>query len=128
MNQPHQSRIRRITLPSGHEIEVHRFTQPRPDERDLHVCARCESELVQPTNWSVSADGDWALTLECPNCGWYESGIYGPAQIARLEDQLDEGLSDLIEDLRRLTLANMAADVDRFISALSRDLILPEDF
>jgi hypothetical protein len=128
MNQPNQSRIRRITLPSGQQIEVHRFTRPEPDERDLHVCPSCESELVQPTNWSVSDDGDWALTLECPNCGLCESGVYGQTQVARLEDQLDEGLSDLIEDLQRLTLANMAADVDRFISALSRDLILPEDF
>ena len=123
-----QSRIRRITLPSGHQIEVFRFDRPDSDRRELHICPSCESELVQPTDWSVSDADYWALTLECPNCSWHESGVYGPAQVARLEDQLDAGLGDLIADLRRLTQANMAADIERFVDALRRDLILPEDF
>jgi len=128
MNPHHQARVHRIQLPSGHAIEVRRFDAPEPDQRDLHVCPSCRSDLVQPAKWSMTDDGDSALLLECPNCGWHECGVYGRAQVERLEDELDEGLSDLIEDLRRLTLANMAADVDRFIEALDRDLILPEDF
>jgi hypothetical protein len=34
----------------------------------------------------------------------------------------------MLEDLQRLTRANMADEVDRFIAALDSDLILPEDF
>ena len=124
---PHNHTIRRIVLPSGRTIEVLRFSQPAAD-RQLHVCPNCQSELVQPVSWSEGADGRWQLTLECPNCAWLESGIYDREQVTRLEDQLDEGLTAMIADLQRLTQANMAADVDLFINALSADLILPEDF
>jgi hypothetical protein len=48
--------------------------------------------------------------------------------VEQLEDQLDEGLIALLHDLQRLTGANMASDIDRFVEALSFDLILPEDF
>ena len=70
----------------------------------------------------------WELSLECPNCWWSETGVYEREHVERLEDKLDEGLADVIADLKRLTHANMAADVDRFIAALQVDLILPEDF
>jgi hypothetical protein len=120
--------VRRIVLPSGRSIEVIRFEETDTKVHDLHVCPSCHSELVQPLSWSESADGRWQLTLECPNCAWLESGIYERDQVERLEDKLDEGLADVIADLQRLTQANMAADVDRFIVALAADLILPEDF
>lgn len=120
--------VRRIVLPSGRSIEVIRFNEVAPSVRELHICPDCQSELVQPLSWSESAEGRWELTLECPNCGWWESGVYDRAQVERLEDRLDEGLADMISDLQRLTQANMAADVDRFIAALEADLIIPEDF
>jgi predicted RNA-binding Zn-ribbon protein involved in translation (DUF1610 family) len=128
MSQQNQPKVRRIVLPSGREIEVLRWGKPETDGRDLHVCPDCGSELVQPSDWSQRADGSFGLTLECPNCAWRESGIYEQAQVDRLEDQLDEGLIALIDDLHRLTQANMASDIDQFVGALNRDLILPEDF
>jgi len=128
MSQKNQPRIRRIVLPSGREIEVRRWGQPETDDRELHVCPNCCSELVQPTDWSQSVDGCFELTLECPNCEWQECGIYGRAQVEQLEDELDDGLIALLDDLHRLTQANMASDINRFVDALNRDLILPEDF
>jgi hypothetical protein len=120
--------VRRIVLPSGRSIEVIRFDESETRTRELHICPTCESDLVQPLSWCESSDGRWQLTLECPNCGWTESGTYDRGQVECLEDKLDEGLTDMIADLQRLTQANMAADVDRFIAALQVDLILPEDF
>jgi hypothetical protein len=128
MSQSKQPKTRRIVLPSGRQIEVRRFTQPRPEGRKLHVCASCGSDLVQPRDWSQTPDGRFELTLECPNCAWWESGIHERAQLEELEDRLEEGLIALIDDLRRLSQANRASDVDRFIEALNFDLILPEDF
>jgi len=129
MSQSHDNHaVRRIVLPSGRSIEVIRFDESEQRVRELHACPTCESDLVQPLSWSESTDGRWQLTLECPNCGWMESGTYDRTQVERLEDRLDEGLTDMIADLQRLTQANMAADVDRFIAALTVDLILPEDF
>lgn len=120
--------VRKIVLPSGRSIEVIRFEENDAKVRELHVCPSCSGELVQPVDWAESTDSRWQLTLECPNCGWLETGVYERGQVEQLEDKLDEGLSDMIADLQRLTQANMAADVDRFIAALQVDLILPEDF
>lgn len=127
MSHTKKPRTRRIVLPSGREVEVARHLH-YPAERALHVCPDCGSELVQPSDWSCGFGGRLALTLTCPNCDWQESGMYERHQVEALEDQLDDGLVAMIDDLHRLTQANMAADVDRFIDALRRDLILPEDF
>ena len=124
----HNHTVRRIVLPSGRSIEVIRFNETEPKVHELHICPDCNSDLVQPLHWCESAEDRWELTLECPNCAWTESGIYDRDQVERLEDNLDDGLADMIADLQRLTQANMAADVECFIAALRADLILPEDF
>jgi hypothetical protein len=124
----HNHAVRRIVLPSGRTIEVIRFHETDADARPLHLCPHCESELVQPIDWMESIDGRWELTLECPNCTWMESGTYERTQVEALETCLDDGLAEMIADLQRLTQANMASDIERFVSALGADLILPEDF
>lgn len=130
MNQnPHgKHAVRRIVLPSGRTIEVIRFHEVDAERRELQTCTGCKSDLVQPMAWSETPDGRWDLVLECPNCGCSESGTFTRLQVERLEDHLDEGLTEMIADLQRLTQANMAADVDRFVSALDAGFILPEDF
>jgi hypothetical protein len=124
----HNHAVRRIVLPSGRTIEVIRFHETEADARPLSLCPHCESELVQPIDWMESIDGRWELTLECPNCTWMESGTYERTQVEALETCLDDGLAEMIADLQRLTQANMASDIERFVSALGADLILPEDF
>jgi hypothetical protein len=79
-------------------------------------------------SWQEAPGQRWELTLECPNCGWSEEGTYEHEQVNRLEEQLDEGLADMLDDLQRLAEANMADEIDRFATALEADLILPEDF
>ena len=66
--------------------------------------------------------------MNCPNCDWYTEGLFTQDQVRELEDRLDEGLADMLRDLQRLTQANMADQIDRFINALNADQILPEDF
>jgi hypothetical protein len=127
MSQTDKRTTRRIVLPSGRAVEVVHDLE-RSSERDLHVCPNCASDLVQPSDWADGSAGRLALTLTCPNCEWQESGLYDQNQVDALEEQLDDGLIAIIDDLRRLTQANMAVDVDRFIEALRGDLILPEDF
>lgn len=132
MNQNHNQNhsVRKIVLPSGRSIEVVRFddgTQVSPST-GLHVCPECESDLVQPVDWGEAAEEHWELTLHCPNCDWLSHGIYDQDQVMQLEEQLDEGVSAILRDLRRLATANMADEVERFASALEANLILPEDF
>jgi hypothetical protein len=128
-DKPTQHSVRRIVLPSGRSIEVVRFHDSEPEARGgLHVCWECRSELVHPVDWGrVSAD-HWELELYCPNCGLHREGVFDQHDVAALEEQLDDGVDAILRDLKRLTHANMADEVDRFVAALAADLILPEDF
>jgi hypothetical protein len=125
---PNQRSVRRITLPSGRSIEVVRLAESVPEARMLHVCPLCEADLVQPVEWCEVDDSNWQLTLECPNCGWSEQGVYSREQVDQLEDRMDDGLCEMIDDLHRLAKANMADEIERFVAALQTELILPEDF
>jgi hypothetical protein len=121
--------VRRIVLPSGRSIEVVRFYDSDGAEADgLHICPECRSELVQPVDWVETSEDRWELTLQCPNCFATRQGTYEETQVHELEDRLDEGLTEMLTDLTRLSQANMADEIDRFISALEADVILPEDF
>lgn len=119
--------VRKIVLPSGRSIEVVRF-HDQADTRPLHQCPSCDSSLVQPVAWSESTEGRWQLELECPNCLWSDSGVFEREQVEEFEDQLDEGLAEMIGDLQRLTKANMTSEIERFSRALAANVILPEDF
>jgi hypothetical protein len=128
-NANHHS-VHRIVLPSGRKIEVVRFDDSAAGQeaRPLHICPDCDSPLVQPRSWSENEDEQWELELSCPNCEWCDEGVYGHSEIEDLEDRLEDGLADLLEDLHRLAQANMADEIERFVRGLEADLILPEDF
>ena len=128
-NEPNQHSVRRIVLPSGRKIDVIRFEdQLDRSQIGLHVCPDCESHLVQPISWTEAGATQWQLELYCPNCEWEGGGVYSQHDIEEFEDMLESGVQDILEDLKRLTYANMTAEVDRFSAALRADLILPEDF
>jgi hypothetical protein len=126
--QPDRHSIRRIVLPSGRTIEVVRFYADDESQKGLHVCPECESELVQPVHWAEAPEGFWELFLECPNCFWRDAGVFDQDEVDALEEVLDDGLSDMLSDLRRLAQANMTEEIERFVAALNAGLILPEDF
>jgi hypothetical protein len=128
--------VRRVVLPSGRAIEVVYYestapSAPAPASRpldDLHVCPLCDRELVYPVEWEESSSTHWEVLLRCPNCEWNDVGVYDQATVDRFDEHLDLGTEALIRDLKRLTRANMEDEIERFSSALSTDLILPEDF
>lgn len=120
--------LRRILLPGGRVIDVVALGPVPPVPQRLHVCPECDGRLVQPLQWREANDYFWELTLACPNCQWHDEGIFTQEQVDDFEAQLDEGLAAMLNDLRRLTQANMAEETERFAAALQTDLILPEDF
>ena len=126
----HHHSVHRIVLPSGRKIEVVRFHEAGTERayRPLHICRHCNAPLVQPLTWAETEDEQWELELMCPNCGWTTTGIFTQAEVEELEDRLEEGLSEMLADLHRLAQANMTDEVERFISALDVNGILPEDF
>lgn len=130
MNQnPNRHSVSHIVLPSGRAIAVVRFHgEAHRAPSALHICRGCSSELVQPIAWAEAKPDTWELTLRCPNCRSESVGVYTDAQIESFEEKLDDGVETMLRDLQRLTHANMADQVDRFVAALRADVILPEDF
>ena len=135
--------VKRITLPSGKTIEVVQFSdvaeeslsEPAPDaapaggaERELHVCPECEATLVYPTQWHEADPERWHVTLRCPSCEWTESGTFSQDLADRFDEELERGTEAMVRDLKRLTRANMAEEIDRFVTALEADAIQPMDF
>jgi hypothetical protein len=107
---------------------VHPRTHPAESVRQLHLCPSCDSGLVQPSDWEPVAGQRWRLTLFCPNCGRLERDVFEAAEVAMFEEQVDSGVTALIDDLRVLAASNRAFEIECFGKALSHDLLLPEDF
>jgi hypothetical protein len=129
----HSPSVRRVVLPSGKTIEIVYFGDPaaepsRDGLAELHICGSCSSELVYPTAWEPADDGRWELTLRCPNCEWVGEGVFEHSAVEALDERLDEGTKALSRDLYRLAQANMEDEVERFVSALEADHVLPMDF
>jgi hypothetical protein len=95
---------------------------------ELHVCPRCNSALVYPTDWTPVAARRWQVELRCPDCEWSGCGIYAQSVVDRLDQALDAGTESVLKDLHLLARANMEERADAFIAALHSDQVLPEDF
>lgn len=143
MSQPTNSDgqyVRRVTLPSGRQIEVVYFEPLTPETAgasatpaakpttNLSVCPECEKDLVYPVDWEEASPTHWEVELRCPNCEWSEVGTYDQATVDRFDEHLDVGTDALVKDLRCLVQANMEAEAERFAAALEAGAILPEDF
>jgi hypothetical protein len=137
----HRQYVRRVVLPSGKTIEVVYFdgqpvaapgatTAPIEPSRgqDLHVCEGCHSELVYPVSWEEAGDVHWQVTLRCPNCESWDTGVFEQDAVEAFDEELDRGTEALVRDFKRLVRANMEEQIERFIEALHDDQVLPEDF
>lgn len=96
--------------------------------RDLQLCGRCPSELVQPVVWSEGSMSSWDIELRCPECEHREHGVFSQGEVDGYDVQLDKGMHRLLDDLRDLTRENMEAEAQAFKLALAANVILPEDF
>ena len=112
--------------PSIFETRLATTTRRRSD--DLHVCPSCNSELVYPTDWAPASNRRWQVALRCPECEWNGGGSYSQEVVDRLDEELERGTQSVLDDLNTLVRANMEDQISRFVSALSADHILPEDF
>lgn len=131
-------RSHKVVLPGGHVIEMAPHasatresgdtTGRKSDQRELHVCPECSSGLVHPTDWEPAGRQRWRVDLRCPDCEWYGSEVHDQKVMDAFDEILDEGTEGLLEDLSELSRAIMEEEVARFIDALERDLVVPEDF
>lgn len=138
--EEHSHYVKRVQLPSGKTIEVVYFrdADTLPGEtsfgpaaephQDLHVCPECASGLVYPVGWDEAGHDAWQVELRCPECETVREGVFAQETVDSFDERLDHGTDALTADLRRLTRANMAAEIELFVKALDAGAILPEDF
>lgn len=119
--------------PGERAVEALRFSSRRPrahkrGRNQLHICDECASDLVYPTDWAPADEHHWHLVLRCPECEWRGTGVHNQDVVDRFDIELDRGVDSVIDDLNTLARSNMEEEVERFLSALRADQILPEDF
>ena len=111
--------------------------QSRNQNRQMHICPQCDSGLVQPTCWEQAGwstddlhgrQSMWRVVLRCPDCEWYNSGVFTEEEIDIYDEILDKGTYRLANTLKEMTQANMGEEIDKFAKSLEDDQILPEDF
>jgi hypothetical protein len=114
---------------SGHPVHSHRPKNAvaRTIE-DVSLCPDCECDMVYPIDWEQAGDRHWRVTLRCPNCEQVGDGVMDEELIEKFDCLLDRGTDSLVRDLRNLTYANMATEINAFVSALDGGHLLPEDF
>lgn len=106
-------------------------TRDRPASRgeaDIHVCARCRSELVQPVEWAAVDSRRWRVELRCPECTYRSTATYSQRVLSRFEARLERATEALLDDLAMLERDSMEHEIATFTEALARNLVLPEDF
>jgi hypothetical protein len=128
----------KVVLPGGHVIETaphanaSRESGEKCDHQDgkrkLHICPECSSTLVHPTDWEPAGRSRWRVELRCPECEWFGAEVHDQKVMDAFDEVLDEGTEGLLQDLSELSRAIMEEEVERFIDALQRDLIVAEDF
>jgi hypothetical protein len=115
----------RVVLPSGRTVEI---GESRDLCRDLHVCPECRSELVDLVEWEDVGAPAWRVVLRCPECETCRQGVLSEAPVDALVGELRRGRDALARDYELMWRANMSAEIDRFVTALHADGLLPEDF
>mgnify|MGYP001003729487 CR=1 FL=1 len=139
--------IKKIILPSGKAVEIVYYDadasrdeavdravrdaldpHPATPAPRLDLCPCCGSELVYPIDWREAEGDAWELELRCPNCEERTRGVWGFDVVERFDDALNAATDALIGTLEEVSRENMREDIERFVDALNRDLILPFDF
>jgi hypothetical protein len=79
-------------------------------------------------DWAPADDAHWHIDLRCGDCGHCWELDIPDSRAARFDMELDGDQRAIRRTLSRLDLERMAAEVETFAAALSRDLIEPADF
>ena len=103
---------------------------PPPPREDLeaHKCPVCGGSLVYPLDWDRSGPSAWTLELRCPDCETRREVTLGRTSVEQLNRELYFGAQALAREADQMVRRNFEDEVDRIVTALERDLILPMDF
>jgi hypothetical protein len=98
------------------------------EDPEAHVCPVCGSDLVYPIDWDRSGPASWVLILRCPECETRREVRLGRASVEQFNRELYFGAQALAREADQMMRRNFEDEVQRIVTALERDLILPMDF
>ena len=109
-------------------LDTRSIMRRRAHENRLETCPVCEKDFVQPVSWEPDGEERWWMFLRCGECGMSREVSVTNADAERFETALHSRASILSRALRRLEFDRMKDEVETFVSALQRDLIVAADF
>lgn len=115
-------------MESDSGVESREAERTRPLLEGLHVCRACGSGLVEPVYRDPVGATRWALTLACPECDWWTSGVWSDDEVERLEIVLADATVSIVSDCASLALDRFVDEIERFVLALQADVITAADF
>jgi ribosomal protein S27E len=101
---------------------------PLREDLEAHKCPVCGGTLVYPVDWDRTGPAAWTLELRCPDCETRREVTLGRASVEQFNRQLYFGAQALAREADKMVRSNFEDEVDRIVTALERDLILPMDF
>src|SRR4051812_39692380 len=100
----------------------------RPSEDDLHHCAACGKDFVNPIDWEPVTPEAWWMLLRCGECHAFREVTVTNAVAERFDVELDRRADILQRTLNKLDSERMRAQVETMIGALRHELIDAADF
>jgi hypothetical protein len=100
----------------------------RPHEDDLHACAACHTDFVNPVDWEPVSPESWWMRLRCGNCDVWREVTVTNKVAERFDIELDRRADVIHRALHKLDRERMVQQVETMIGALRHGLIEPADF
>jgi hypothetical protein len=91
-------------------------------------CDSCDSGLVHPIGAVDLGGGSWQVELRCAECERRSNRSCSAAAMDDLDSELDRATGEIAAELKRLEAVHMREWAERFVEALRRDLVGPDDF
>jgi hypothetical protein len=95
---------------------------------DPRRCAACRRPFACPVAWEPEGETHWRIELRCGDCGHRHELVLTNADTACLEQSLAADECLIARAAERLDAERMAVEADAFVHALTRDLIVADDF
>lgn len=104
------------------------MTELQKKKIELQTCPLCRTNLVYPVERYQMNDMEWRVLMLCPNCLCKRELLVDRETVRELLKTARVGRESIMKELDNMQKKNMAEELDKFITALQKDHILPIDF
>jgi hypothetical protein len=94
----------------------------------VEACPVCDRTLGQPVWWRRLSGDRWLIVMRCPDCAAEYGEELDDVRVKELDDHLHRHRAYLEAHLAAIETADATAEVERFVDALARDEVTPDDF